>query len=134
MTRKGSTMDTEKKNILNDFLPKLKSFIKSETVIGEPYAVGEVTLIPVNSVKVGFGYGGADFNRKSDSLGGGGGVLLTPVAFIVVKGDEVSIQSLSTGTIENVMSKVPEVVDRFVTIFQKAQKKESAPKDSMVKE
>ena len=117
-------MDREKKSILNDFLPKLKNFIKSETVIGEPYTVGEVTLIPINSVKVGFGYGGTDFSKKSDSLGGGGGVLLTPVAFIVVKGDDVSIQSLSSGTIENVMIKVPEVVDKFLSIFQKTKRKE----------
>ena len=120
-------MNTEKKSILNDFLPKLKNFIKSETVIGDPYTVGEVTLIPINSVKVGFGYGGADFGKSSDSLGGGGGVLLKPIAFIVVRGNDVSIQSLSSGTVENVMTKVPEVVDKFITVFQKMQKKEPKP-------
>ncbi len=120
-------MESEKKNILNDFLPKLKNFIKSETVIGDPYTIGDVTLIPINSVKVGFGYGGTDFNKKTDSQGGGGGVLLTPVAFIVAKGDDVSIHSLNAGTIENVMTKVPEVVDKFISVFQRTQKKDKAP-------
>ena len=122
-------MEEEKKNLLDDFLPKLKNFIKSETVIGDPYTIGEVTLVPINSVKVGFGYGGTDFNKKTDSVGGGGGVMLTPIAFIVVKGDDVSIQSLSTGSIENVMAKVPEVVDKFLSVFQKVQKKEKSPKE-----
>ena len=117
-------MESGNSNIMNDFLPKLKNFIKSETVIGEPYIAGDVTLIPINSVKVGFGYGGAGSEKKSDSLGGGGGVLLTPVAFVIVKGGEVTIHSLNSGTIENVMAKVPEVVEKFIGILSKLQGKE----------
>ncbi|MBT3225320.1 MAG: sporulation protein [Deltaproteobacteria bacterium] len=114
-------MDSEK-TILNNFLPQLKSFVKSETVFGEPYNIGEVTMIPVNSVKVGFGFGSGD-TKTIDSSAGGGGVLLTPVAFIVVKGEDVSIHNLSAGTIENVLEKVPEALDKFISIFQKLQKK-----------
>jgi uncharacterized spore protein YtfJ len=114
-------MDSGKK-ILENFLPQLKSFVKSETVFGEPYNIGDVTMIPVNSVKVGFGFGSGD-TKTVDSSGGGGGVLLTPVAFIVVKGEDVTIHNLSAGTIENVLEKVPEAVDKFISIFQKLQKK-----------
>ncbi len=119
-------MASDKQSVIDDFLPKLKNFIKSETVIGDPYTVGEVTMVPINSVKVGFGYGGADIGKKADSAGGGGGVLLTPVAFIIIKGDDVSIHSLNAGTIENVMSKVPEVVDKFISVFKKIQKNDKA--------
>ncbi len=107
------------KSILDNFLPQLKSFIKSETVFGEPYVLGEVTLIPVNSVKVGFGFGAGDASKKIDGTGGGGGVLLSPVAFVVVKDGDVSIHSLSAGTIENVMDKAPETLDRLLNIFKK---------------
>ena len=113
-------MDTNKSNILNDFLPNLKSFIKSETVIGEPYTVGDTSIIPINSVKVGFAYGDTGL-KKAEAQGGGGGVTLTPVAFIILKGNDISIHSLNAGTIENMMSKFPEVVDKFVSIFKKAQ-------------
>lgn len=107
------------KSILDNFLPQLKSFVKSETVFGEPYSLGDVTLIPINSVKVGFGFGTGDASKKVDGSGGGGGVLLTPVAFVVVKDGDVSIHSLSAGTIENVIDKAPEALDRFLNIFQK---------------
>lgn len=114
-------MESEK-TILNNFLPQLKSFVKSETVFGEPYIVGEVTMIPVNSVKVGFGFGAGD-TKGLDSSGGGGGVLLTPVAFIVVKDGDVSIHSLSAGTIENVLDKAPETLERLISIIKKIQGK-----------
>lgn len=111
------------KSILDKFLPQLKSFVKSETVFGEPYKLGEVTLIPVNSVKVGFGFGESDVRKKVDGSGGGGGVLLTPVAFVVVRDGDVSIHNLSAGTIENVIDKAPEALDRLLNLFQKIRKK-----------
>lgn len=116
-------------SILDNFLPQLKSLIKSETVFGEPYAVGNVTLIPVNSVKVGFGFGNRDALQKVDSSGGGGGVLLTPVAFVVVKDGDVSIHNLSAGTIENVIDKVPETLDRLVNLIQKIRNKKTSAEE-----
>jgi uncharacterized spore protein YtfJ len=116
-------MEKEKENtILSSFLPQLKSFVKSETVFGEPYTVDDITMIPVNSVKVGFGFGSGDA-KTIDSAGGGGGVLLTPVAFIVVKDGNVSIHNLSSGTIENVLEKVPETLDKMISIFEKLKRK-----------
>ncbi|MBU3913996.1 sporulation protein [bacterium] len=115
-------MDSEN-TILKDFLPQLKSFVKSETVFGEPYSIGEITLIPVNSVKVGFGFGAGEINKKIDSSGGGGGVLLTPVAFVVIKDDGVTIHNLSSGSFENILNKAPEALDKFIKILQKVRKK-----------
>ncbi|MCP4753175.1 MAG: sporulation protein [Proteobacteria bacterium] len=111
--------------ILKDFLPQLKSFVKAETVFGDPFTIGNITMIPVNSVKVGFGFGTGDISKKSDGSAGGGGVLLTPVAFIVIKGDDVSINSLSAGTIENVLDKAPEALDKVISVLQKLKKKKN---------
>lgn len=116
-------MENEKVKIINEFLPQLKSLLNSETVFGDPYEVGNVTLIPVNTVKVGFAFGDSESKaKKRDSNAGGGGILYTPVAFIVVKGEDVSIHNLNAGTIENVMDKIPDVVDKFGTILQKFQR------------
>lgn len=115
------------KSILDNFLPQLKSFIKSETVFGEPYSIGETTIIPVNSVKVGFGFGAGDAKKNLDGSGGGGGVLLTPIAFLVVKDGDVTVQSLSAGTIENVMDKVPDALDRLLKVAQKIKTKKPNP-------
>ncbi|PCI27990.1 MAG: sporulation protein [SAR324 cluster bacterium] len=122
-------MDEGKTNMLNEFLPQLKNFVKAETVFGEPYTLGEITLIPVNSVKVGFGYGNSGITKNTDTTGGGGGVLLTPVAFIVIKGDDVNIHSLNSGAIENVMDKFPGVVEKLGNLFQKFQQKKQSPEE-----
>lgn len=111
------------KSILDNFLPQLKSLIKSETVFGEPYTIDDITLIPINSVRVGFGFGAGDATKKMDASGGGAGVLLTPVAFVVVRDGDVSIHSLHGGTIENVMDKVPDALDRLLRIVQKVRTK-----------
>lgn len=115
--------NNENKNLFESFIPQLKEFIKSETVFGEPFTAGEVTLIPVNSVKVGFGFGGGKLTEKGQSAGegGGGGVLMTPIAFVVVKGGEVTIHSLTGGTIENVVEKVPDLLDKVVNLFKPKQ-------------
>jgi len=114
-------MEKEKNSILNDLIPQLKTFVKSETVFGEPYTIGTVTLIPVNSVRMGFGFGEGENLKKSDKAVGGGGVLLTPVAFIIIKDGEVSIHNLTTGTIESVMEKIPELLDKFAAVLSKHQ-------------
>ncbi|MGK0289987.1 MAG: putative spore protein YtfJ [bacterium] len=106
-------------SILNSFLPQLKDFVKSETVFGKAYEVGDITLIPVNSVKVGFGFGNGELLKKRGASGGGGGVLLSPVAFIVIKDGNVTIESLSSGTIENVLDKVPGLLEKVSTIVKK---------------
>ncbi|OGG95398.1 MAG: hypothetical protein A2527_07725 [Candidatus Lambdaproteobacteria bacterium RIFOXYD2_FULL_50_16] len=114
-----------KDGIFGDFLPQLKNLIKSETVFGEPYEIGGISIIPVNSVKLGFGFGGGSEDKK-DGQGGGGGVVLSPVAFLVVKDGEVSIHNLSAGSVENIMLKVPEMLEKVAGLFERAGKKKTS--------
>ena len=73
---------------------KIRDMIDVNTVIGEPIAAGDVTIIPVTKVSIGYGAGGSDFATKNypanrDNAFGGGagaGVNITPVAFLVVRG------------------------------------------------
>ena len=117
---------SEPENPFENFIPQLKSFINAETVFGEPFQAGDVTLIPVNSVKVGFGFGNGKA-KKNNGSGGGGGVVMTPVAFIVVNGTDVTIHPLNAGTLENVLEKVPSMVDKISGIFQKKATKPTEP-------
>ena len=105
-------------DILKDFIPQLKELVKSETVFGEPYTVNDVTLIPVNSVKIGFGFGDSGV-VKVNSSGGGGGVLLTPVAFIIIKDGMVTLQNLQAGNIENTLEKIPDFIEKLYNIWKK---------------
>ena len=113
--------DQEKiQKYLNDFIPQLKKFVQSETIFGEPLKVEEVTLIPVHSVKVGFGFG--DGNSKNL---GGGGVVLTPVAFVVIQQGVVSIQMVQSGNIENLLEKIPNFLERSYSFVEKIMQKKT---------
>ena len=71
-------------------LERIKSMVDSNTIIGNPINMADGTLVlPISKVTFGFASGGADFPSKTtkDLFGGGGGagVSIQPVAFLVVK-------------------------------------------------
>lgn len=109
-------METEK--MMEKMFDKLDNFLKTETVIGNPFSVGAVTLIPIVTVSFGLGGGlgsGKD-NKGSDGSGGGGGVgcRIAPNAILVVKNDEVSVLPLKNqGSLEKILDMVPELVSKL---------------------
>lgn len=111
--------DGKHDHLLKDFLPQLKNFIQSETVFGAPYEVGDVTIIPVNSVKVGFAFGDGKVVKNNKGSAGGGGVLMKPVAFLIIRDGTVTLQNLQSGTIENVLEKVPDVLEKVTRLIKK---------------
>jgi len=77
-------------DVIKTALDQINYIAKTETVIGEPIRAGNVTLIPVSRVSIGFAAGGAGDEKKSGSgVGTGGGVSVTPVAFISIIDDKV---------------------------------------------
>ena len=61
---------------LETLFSHLEKFLKTETVIGEPIAVGETTLIPIITVAFGCGGGGGGGKdeKGSDGIATGVGV------------------------------------------------------------
>ena len=127
----GDIMETTMKNI--------REMVDVNTIIGDPIVTADgITLIPVSTVSFGFTSGGTDFHGKkqppeaSSNFGGGvgAGVRITPVAFVVVKGDSVRMMSIApppTTTIERVIETVPDVIDK-VTDFVNNRKTETTDK------
>lgn len=96
----------------------LEKLIKTETVIGEPIVVGEVTLVPIISVMFGCGTGGAtEKDNKGipgNSGGGGGGAKISPNAILVIKKDEVTMLPVKgKGNLESLVNIVPEIVSKI---------------------
>ncbi|MDD2717521.1 MAG: spore germination protein GerW family protein [Candidatus Wallbacteria bacterium] len=84
-------------NLVKTMLAELKSTIKSETIVGAPITVGEVSIIPVTKISFGFGAGGEGSDKKNGFGGGsGGGASVEPVAFIVISKGEAKILTLKT--------------------------------------
>jgi uncharacterized spore protein YtfJ len=114
-------------DIIKTALDQMQYIAKTETVIGEPIIAGEVTLIPVSRVSIGFAAGGAGKDDKAGSgAGTGGGINITPVAFIVVTGEKVQVQPLTPTDpiMSKILSVAPDVIGNVAKYFGKRGKKE----------
>ncbi len=119
--------------ILGTTIDKIKNLVDTSTIIGEPMKISEkVTVIPISKVTYGFASGGSDFPSKNNTElfggAGGAGITVTPVAFLVVNDDIVSIKTISNSDnpIEKVVSAVPEVVNTVSGLVNKFTNKEEA--------
>ena len=122
---KHQTMDKEK-------IEKVKNLVNVSTIIGDPMTVdGGITIIPVSKVTYGFASGGSDFPSKSNKEifggGGGAGVTITPVAFLVVSDGEVTLKHITAydNAAERVVNLVPEMFDKVTSVVNKAKKEKS---------
>lgn len=114
--------------ILENTIEKVKDLVNVSTIIGEPITVqGDVTIIPVSKVTYGFASGGSDFPSKSNQEifggGGGAGVTITPVAFLVIdKYGNVEIKHITAfdNAAERLVSLVPEMFDKVNVAVNKA--------------
>lgn len=118
--------------ILGTTIDKIKNLVDTSTVIGEPMKISEkVTVIPISKVTYGFASGGSDFPSKNNAElfggAGGAGITVTPVAFLVVNDDIVTIKTIGNGDnpIEKVVSAVPEVVSTVSGLVNKFTNKET---------
>ena len=85
-------------------LEKIKSMVDSNTIIGNPINMPDGTLIlPVSKVSFGFATGGSDFPSKTSKQlfggGGGAGVCISPIAFLVVRGNCVRMLQLAATSV-----------------------------------
>lgn len=121
--------------ILATTIEKIRDLVDTSTIIGEPIKTGtDVTIIPVSKVTYGFASGGSDFPTKNNTElfggGGGAGVTITPVAFLVISGGEVSLKHITAydNAAERVVNLVPEMFDKVTGLVGKV-KKENTPVD-----
>ncbi|MBO4869525.1 MAG: sporulation protein YtfJ [Clostridia bacterium] len=132
---------------LKTALDNLSEIAGTDTIIGDPLTTPNgTTIIPVSKVSVGFATGGSDFIGKhskdtnianSFSGAGGGGITVSPVAFLVISPDgDAKILNVNNpmdsnadlGTsVVSLLNKTPTIVDKIKTIFKK--NKEAAEKE-----
>lgn len=110
--------------LLNVSLENIKGLVDSNSIIGSPITTPDgTTIIPVSKVSFGFASGGSDFPTTSpkDMFGGGsgGGVTISPVAFLVLKGDSVRmIQVADKDSIsERIANMVPDAIDTVSSLI-----------------
>ena len=122
-------------NMLENTIAKIREMVDVNSVVGTPSTTPDgVTIIPISKVSVGFGGGGSDFvsknvNKQENPFGGGagGGVKVTPVAFLIVKNGGVRmlpIAAPANTTADRVVEMVPDVLDKIVAFINDHTKKD----------
>lgn len=113
------------KSIMDTTMEKLRTMVDADVITGTPINVGELTLIPVSKVAFGLATGGSDFPSKSGNQlfggGGGAGVTVSPIAFMVIKGNDVKMLPVynELTTVEKVVTMAPEIIDKAKELFPK---------------
>ena len=84
---------------------------------------GEKENILFVIINYGFASGGTDFPSKSNQElfggGGGAGITISPVAFLVVNNGSVSVKYINAaeGSVERVIGMVPDLVDKATDVI-----------------
>ena len=124
-------------DLMTTTMQKLREIADVNTIVGKPILAGEITIIPISKLTVGFASGGSDFTSKNqkpeddNSFGGGSGagMNLSPVAFLIVKGASVRLMPVAPppGTaVDRVVEMVPDVIDKVTGFIEKQQDKDKS--------
>lgn len=114
--------------ILDTTMQKIKEMVDVNTIVGDALTTADgATIVPISKVSFGFASGGSDFNSKNQNQnppfagGAGAGITITPVAFMVVKGDDIKLLHISSNvtTADKIVDMVPEIVDKARAIFSR---------------
>ncbi|GKU81570.1 MULTISPECIES: GerW family sporulation protein [Niallia] len=120
--------------LMTTAMENLKEMIDVNTIIGDPVETPDGSVILTVS-KVGFGFaaGGSEFTLENHSAqdssftkhpfggGSGGGVSITPIAFLIVNAQGVNMVHLdeSTHLYEKLLDFAPQAVEKVSQMFSK---------------
>lgn len=113
-------------DIIRASMDGIKSFTDMETAIGNAITTPNgVTVIPVSKVAMGIATGGIDYGAglegSDQNFGGGGGtgLSITPIAFLIVGRDaDVNLIHINGGgadveRIANLVERTPELIEKI---------------------
>jgi len=120
--------DNSISSIMTITMEKLREMVDSNTVIGAPIRTdNDITLIPISKITFGFGSGGSDVTGKDDKgvkfgAGSGAGVNITPIAFMIISGENVKLLPMPSApntTVDRLVEIIPEIMDKISGYIKK---------------
>lgn len=121
--------------LMDSVLKNIKTMVDVNTIIGEPiHADNGVVIIPVSRVAYGFGTGGSNFgdpktpvDKQSFGGGAGGGITISPVAFLVVSNGNVRMITVSQASpLDKIIDLAPEIIDKVLKKFGSKQEQDES--------
>jgi uncharacterized spore protein YtfJ len=109
-------------NLVKTTLSEIEKVLNTKTVVGEPVAIGQTTIVPLISIGFGFGAGGGsgkgESKQKGEGIGGGtgGGAWVRPVALVIITGEDVKVEPIIGrfgGALEKISEMIPGAIDKW---------------------
>ncbi|WP_027416449.1 GerW family sporulation protein [Aneurinibacillus terranovensis] len=130
-------MDHPIENLMKTAMENIKEMVDVNTIVGEPVETPDGSVIlPVSKVGFGFAAGGSQFEGGNDGTklngtdakgksempfggGSGGGISITPVAFLVVSKDGIRSISLQgqSHLYERMLDLAPTVIEKIQSMI-----------------
>jgi len=111
-------------SLMRTTMESIRDMVDVNTIVGDAVESKDGSLIiPISKVSFGFASGGSEFNTRGceDNIskypfggGAGAGVSVKPVAFLVLKNENVRILSVDhDNTYDRLVDSVPQIIDMF---------------------
>ena len=105
-------------NLMSTAMQNIKEMVDVDTIVGAPVETPDGSvIIPISRVGFGFAAGGSEFGKKeneSEAMFGGGGVSISPVAFMVVGQGQIKLLPIeqSGNPVDKILDMIPGIVDK----------------------
>ena len=113
-------MELHFEKLLEQMTGFIQNEARSETVIGNPFQMGEFNCIPVIRLGMGIGTGGGEGGGPKqqghgEGLAAGGGLGIEPIGFLVSRNDQISFISAKTNKgLAAAFEKVPGLIEKYL--------------------
>lgn len=133
--------------LMTTAMENLQEMIDVNTIIGDPVETPDGSvIIPVSKVGFGFAAGGSEFNGSQSQQGSqgasgtekklpfgggsGGGVSITPIAFLIVSSKGVQMVHLDEHThlYEKLIESAPQAVEKIKELLKQSKSKSDSEK------
>lgn len=122
--------------LMKTAMENIKQMVDVNTIVGDPVETADGVILPISKVGFGFAAGGSEFSMDSQAEnnsnqtnatvelpfggGSGGGISITPIAFLVVGNMGVKVVPLDNQThiIERLIDSAPQVVDKIQNMIK----------------
>lgn len=120
--------------LMSETIQRIREAVDANTVVGTPIVAGEITLIPVSRISLGFGTAGSEVGGKTPKAlgenpfggGGGAGLKIIPVCFLVVSGGMVKVLSVDAApetSLDRVVDLIPDIVNKITSVLEERKTK-----------
>ena len=107
--------------LMSTAMQNIKEMVDVDTIVGAPVETPDGSvIIPISRVGFGFAAGGSEFGKKENESeamfggGSGGGVSISPVAFMVVGQGQIKLLPIeqSGNPVDKILDMSPGIVDK----------------------